>query len=356
MLERERFDLLHFHEPFVPFLSLDRCCATRRSVNIATFHAYGGFSPVVRVRPAGACGGYAAPAPRPDRGQRGRAPLHRPLLPGRLQGHPERRRRRPLPAGRARSRAGRTARANILFVGRFEPRKGLLDLLKAYRILRKTGCDCRLLVVGAGPQEREARRYVATRRLPRRRVPRPRQRRREGPAASGPPTSTCSPATGRRVVRDRPARGDGRRARRSSRSRHPRLQGRRPARRAGACSCRRATRRRSPPRSARLLGDDELRGARWARPAAIRAEEFSWERVTAKVDDYYGFVIRRLAGPGRAAAGLPRPDPGLAAAAARHDGGVADRGDGRRIRRDAPRSGHGRPGLGAPPGGLSACE
>ena len=41
----------------------------------------------------------------------------------------------------------------------------MLDLLKAYRILRKTGCDCRLLLVGGGPQEREARRYVATRRL-----------------------------------------------------------------------------------------------------------------------------------------------------------------------------------------------
>jgi hypothetical protein len=30
-----------------------------------------------------------------------------------------------------------------------------------------------------------------------------------------------------------------------------------------------------------------------------RAEEFSWERVTAKVDDYYGFVIRRLAAQGQ---------------------------------------------------------
>jgi hypothetical protein len=27
----------------------------------------------------------------------------------------------------------------------------------------------------------------------------------------------------------------------------------------------------------------------------VRAEEFSWRRVAAKVDDYYGFVIRRLA-------------------------------------------------------------
>src|SRR5207237_133047 len=41
----------------------------------------------------------------------------------------------------------------------------LNELLKAYRSLRKTGCDCRLLVVGSGPQEREARRYVMTRRL-----------------------------------------------------------------------------------------------------------------------------------------------------------------------------------------------
>ena len=55
--------------------------------------------------------------------------------------------------------------ANILFVGRFEPRKGLLELLKAHRILRKTGSNSRLLVVGSGPQEREARRYVATRGL-----------------------------------------------------------------------------------------------------------------------------------------------------------------------------------------------
>jgi phosphatidylinositol alpha-mannosyltransferase len=55
--------------------------------------------------------------------------------------------------------------SNILFVGRHEPRKGLLDLLKAHRILRKTGCNCRLLIVGTGPQEREARRYVLTSRM-----------------------------------------------------------------------------------------------------------------------------------------------------------------------------------------------
>ena len=44
MLERERFDVLHFHEPFVPFLSLF-LLRESTSVNIATFHAYAGFSP-----------------------------------------------------------------------------------------------------------------------------------------------------------------------------------------------------------------------------------------------------------------------------------------------------------------------
>ena len=50
------------------------------------------------------------PAPRPDRGQRRGPPLHRPLLPGRLQGHPQRRRRRRGSPARSRSPAGRTAR------------------------------------------------------------------------------------------------------------------------------------------------------------------------------------------------------------------------------------------------------
>jgi phosphatidylinositol alpha-mannosyltransferase len=57
-----------------------------------------------------------------------------------------------------------------------------------------------------------------------------------------------------------------------------------------------------PPRSpkaiaaatAQLLRDDELR-ARISAAGRKRAEDFSWPRVTAKVDDYYGFVIRRLA-------------------------------------------------------------
>ena len=67
---------------------------------------------VVRVRQPG----HARPrgaAPRPDRGQRRGAPLHRPLLPGRLQGHPQRRRRPALRRrGPDRALAGRHARTS----------------------------------------------------------------------------------------------------------------------------------------------------------------------------------------------------------------------------------------------------
>ena len=48
---------------------------------------------------------------------------------------------------------------------------------------------------------------------------------------------------------------------------------------------------------ARLLDDPELR-AEMGAAGRVRAEQFSWPRVTAKVDDYYGFVVRRLAASG----------------------------------------------------------
>ena len=44
LVERERFDLLHFHEPFVPFLAI-MALRESRSINIATFHAYAGYAP-----------------------------------------------------------------------------------------------------------------------------------------------------------------------------------------------------------------------------------------------------------------------------------------------------------------------
>jgi hypothetical protein len=66
-----------------------------------------------------------------------------------------------------------------------------------------------------------------------------------------------------------------------------------------------------PPRDAKalaggiseLLADPDLR-ARMGAAGLERAEQFSWERVTAKVEEYYGFVIRRLAAQGQLPAGF----------------------------------------------------
>jgi hypothetical protein len=58
----------------------------------------------------------------------------------------------------------------------------------------------------------------------------------------------------------------------------------------------------------RLLTDRAL-AAEMSANGLRRAEEFSWPRVTAKVDDYYGFVIRRLAAANALPAHFAAPVP-----------------------------------------------
>jgi phosphatidyl-myo-inositol alpha-mannosyltransferase len=291
MLEREEFDLLHFHEPFVPFLSTI-VLRLSTSVNIATFHAYGGFSPSYEFGSKVMKGEAARLHGRIAVSGAAKHFIDR-YFPGEYKVIPNgvdvERFRRAVPLAR-----WQDGTRNILFVGRFEPRKGLLELLKAYRILRKTGCDCRLLVVGSGPLAREARRYIAVRRL-------------KGVEFVGRVSDEekaqlyrtadvyVSPATGGEsfgiVLLEAMAAGTAivasdihgykgvvRRDREALL-----VPPREPKEIAGAV--------------ARLLRDDELREAMGA-AGRQRAQEFSWERVTAKVDDYYGVVIRRLAARG----------------------------------------------------------
>jgi len=106
VLERERFDLLHFHEPFVPFLSLV-VLRQSTSVNIATFHAYGGFSPAYELG-SRLMGSYAERLHgRIAVSAAARHFIDR-FFPGDYKVIPERRRHRSVPAGRAhRPLAGR---------------------------------------------------------------------------------------------------------------------------------------------------------------------------------------------------------------------------------------------------------
>jgi phosphatidyl-myo-inositol alpha-mannosyltransferase len=160
VLEAQRFDVLHFHEPFVPFLSptvLDQS----RTINIATFHAFGGFSPSYWIGKRFA-GRLAA---RLD-GRIAVSSAARHFISRYFPGE-----YRIIPNGVDIDRFAdaepyeelRDGTLNILFVGRFEERKGLIHLLKAYHRLRKRKVDARLLVIGAGPKLREYKRYVGLR-------------------------------------------------------------------------------------------------------------------------------------------------------------------------------------------------
>ncbi|HTC86366.1 MAG TPA: glycosyltransferase family 4 protein, partial [Candidatus Acidoferrum sp.] len=287
MLDREKFDLLHFHEPFVPFLS-PIVLRRSQSVNIATFHAFGGWSPAYEFGRR-VMGRYASRL----HGRIAVSAAARHFIDRYFEGDYKvipngvdvARYQRAVPLAR-----WQDGTHNLLFVGRHEPRKGLLELLKAYRILRKTGCNCRLLIVGTGPQEREARRYVLTRRM-------------AGVVFLGRVSDEekaqlfrtadvfISPATGGEsfgiVLLEAMAAGA-------------------PIVASDIHGYKGVLRRGEqgllvPPRkpkaiaaaTARLLADPVLR-AEMSASGRARAEEFSWERVTAKVEAYYGFVIRRL--------------------------------------------------------------
>ena len=303
MLDRERFDLLHFHEPLVPFLSWV-VLRESRSVNIATFHAYAGYSV-----------GY-------EIGSRTVGSLLLERLHGRIAVSAAARHfidryfpgdYKVIPNGVDLERVGsavpiarwQDGTPNILFVGRHEPRKGLLTLLKAYRLLRLGGIECRLLVVGTGPQEREARRYVMTRRLPDVEFL---GRVTDAEKAQLFRTADVyvSPATGREsfgiVLLEAMAagapivcsdihgyKGVVRRERE-------------------ALLVEPGDKRALAEATGRLLADPDLR-ARLSLAGRRRAEEFGWARVTAKVDEYYGFVIRRAAAHGDLPAHYTAPLP-----------------------------------------------
>ncbi len=297
LLAREQFDLLHFHEPFVPFLSLF-LLRESTSVNVATFHAYAGFSPSYELGSRAMRGHASRLHGRIAVSAAARHFIDR-FFPGDYKVIPNGvdipRFANAVPLAR-----WQDGTPNLLFVGRHEPRKGLLDLLKAQRILRKTGYATRLLIVGTGPQEREARRYVATRGL-------------QGVEFLGrvsdaekaqlfrTATVYVSPATGGEsfgiVLLEAMAGGA-------------------PIVCSDIHGYKGVVRRDRegllvPPHDpkalavaiARLVDDPELR-ATMSEAGRDRAEAFSWPRVTNKVEEYYGFVIRRLAAAGQLPSGF----------------------------------------------------
>ena len=302
ILERERFDVLHYHEPFVPFLSLVTLTLST-SVNVGTFHAFGGlsisyeFGKRMLGHYAGKLHGRIAVSPAARHFISRYFPGEYKIVPNGVEPG---RYQRAVPIARYRDGV-----PNILFVGRMEPRKGLIHLLRAVRKLQRDGVRARLLLVGTGPGEREARRYVLTRQLDDVEFL---GRVSEAQKAQLFKTADIyvSPATGREsfgiVLLE--------------------------AMSAGApiiCSdihgYRGVVRRERDgilvepgnadalAASIRRLIDDPALRAQLSRAGEERAQLFTWERVGQAVEEYYGFVIRRLAEQGELPKGFSAPIP-----------------------------------------------
>lgn len=151
MLEEHKFDILHFHEPWVPVLS--RQILTRsNAVNVATFHAKLPETMMTRtmvkvVTPytkavlkyideftavSDAAAEYVCSLTE--------QPIA--LIPNGIDLNDYR-----TPARRSDRRKQKT----ILYIGRLEGRKGVKHLLQAYAILQEKCDDVRLVIAGDGP-------------------------------------------------------------------------------------------------------------------------------------------------------------------------------------------------------------
>lgn len=165
ILQAESFDVLHFHEPLMPALPMT-LLRLSRTANVGTFHAFARSNVGYH---------YGRPLLRPYLDH-----LHRGIAvsePARVffnKYFPEYPLRvipngidlKTFRPGFAPIRHLRDERINVVFVGRLEKRKGLVDLLRGYQFMKARFADCRLIIVGSGPLKSQVESFIADHRLP----------------------------------------------------------------------------------------------------------------------------------------------------------------------------------------------
>ncbi|MEO8743807.1 MAG: glycosyltransferase family 4 protein [Candidatus Dormiibacterota bacterium] len=164
IVEQERFDVLHFHEPLMPALSLTMLRAST-TANVGTFHAFARSNvgyyygrPLLEPYLAHLHRGIAVSEPARDFVQKYFPDYPLRVIPNGIDVDTYK-------PGLAPIRHLRDDRVNILFLGRLEKRKGLGDLLRAYRFMKARVPRSRLIVVGDGPLRNNVESYVARHRL-----------------------------------------------------------------------------------------------------------------------------------------------------------------------------------------------
>lgn len=165
IIEKERFDVLHFHEPLMPALPMTMLKMST-TPNVGTFHAFarsnvGYYYGRRWLEPylAYLHRGIAVSEPA-------RAFLHQYFPDFPLRVIPNGIDVNAFRPGLTPIRHLRDNSINILFVGRLEKRKGLGDLLRAYEFMRARVPKSRLIIVGDGPLRGKVESFIARHRLP----------------------------------------------------------------------------------------------------------------------------------------------------------------------------------------------
>ncbi len=165
IIEEERFDVLHFHEPLMPALPITMLRMST-TANVGTFHAFarsnlGYLYGRPLLEPYLEHIHQAIAVSEPARAFVNRYFPNFPMrvIPNGIDLDTFR-------PGQPPIRHLRDDKVNVLFVGRLEKRKGLGDLLRAYRFIQPRVQQTRLIIVGDGPLRGNVDSYVARHRLP----------------------------------------------------------------------------------------------------------------------------------------------------------------------------------------------
>jgi phosphatidylinositol alpha-mannosyltransferase len=165
LIEGERFDVLHFHEPLMPALPMTMLRMST-TANVGTFHAFARSNvgyyygrPLLHPYLAHLHRGIAVSEPARGFVNRYFPEFQLQVIPNGIDVDTYR-------PGLAPIRHLRDDKLNILFVGRLEKRKGLGDLLRAYRAVKPRVPRSRLIIVGDGPLRGRVESYATRHRLP----------------------------------------------------------------------------------------------------------------------------------------------------------------------------------------------